>query len=99
MSEQEIRDVLAEVDKLRKRAAAINDVTESLAWGLSEVSIEHVITIKRWPRSKKTYSHDITLTRDQRIELDHVLIDKARELRREADALAASLTQTGENPK
>ena len=91
MTEQEVREAIAKIDELRKRAATLENIAE---WPMGLPSEMRADKRRGWFTSiwrghGETTHGEVTLTRDERRELREWMNARARGLRAEADRTAA----------
>lgn len=93
MSEEDIRAKLAMIDEKRERAKLLEKIARWPSGVPSEMRANKTRGWFKsiWLGSGETSFGEVTLTREERSELVDWMYEKANRLRREADAISASL--------
>jgi len=95
MSEQSIREKIAEIDEMRERAAVAERMHTHWMMHDGELVEVHEITLRRRWRSPQTTHSEIVLTAEERDLLRDWLSSRAWDLRRRAAEMAAALESGG----
>jgi len=92
MSEQDIRQKLAEIDEKRTRARLLERMAEWPMFSPSSVRTDKRRGVFRWFGSSSDAPYaEIEMTRDERSELREWLFEKSARLSTEAEAISAGL--------
>jgi len=97
MSEQDVRQKIAEIDEKRSRARLLTRMAGWPMFAPSAVRVDKRRGVLRWFGSVSERPLDeVELTREERSELREWLSAKAKRLHTEADAVSASLEPTNQ---
>ncbi len=91
MTEQDVRQKIAEIDEKRQRARVLEDMSRWPMFTPSSVSVDRKRGLFRWFGSVSGESLYVELTRDERHEFREWMLAKAARLDAEASAVSAAL--------